>query len=428
MVTPLSNSLRRKLEQSTISDVALLYNEEFLVGDAGEIDHTVCWFLEGEDADPDVSIEISVYKITDRRDGYVYWNTRRILVPRSKLASELHLGRLSLKELIKKRQLSSDEGKSIQIEIEGVEKECQEELERIRKKCLEETHEKSVVYEEELKVYGKEITADEEYCADRIEKIRIQMEQDIAEEKRRMEASRADIENKVVNEINEAQEQYNESVTNTKGFKGFTHFELPVVMISCALMSVVALILRFTYIVPLEALVYKLSALAPPSSLFLVVPAICLLVGVVVGGVVGRIVRLVRSRKVSAPLKQLKQRLANDLAVLSKDYEKTIEQLKEVADKAGNEYKVQIDFFNSRKAKIRENRDAVAAEVRSGFDYESNTIRKVADKKIKLLQGKIKTNLKIELKPESEKDSFPPYYNARSLGYKEGLKPAEYEL
>ena len=97
---PISSAMRRTLEESLRSDAGILY-KGLLSADC-IIDPTRCWFMEWEEADPDASLLIAIYKITDRNVEY-YGNTRRVslsynarqlLVPRSIRARDFHAGRI----------------------------------------------------------------------------------------------------------------------------------------------------------------------------------------------------------------------------------------------------------------------------------------------------------------------------------------------
>jgi len=95
LTLPVTPGMRRKLEQSKRSDTEILYRD--FITSPDEIDPTRCWFADDEEADPAASLEFPIYKITNREVTVnslqgsagisVKWLTRKVLVPRSRLAA-----------------------------------------------------------------------------------------------------------------------------------------------------------------------------------------------------------------------------------------------------------------------------------------------------------------------------------------------------
>lgn len=95
---PLSQVMRQKLEKSIRSDAEIVYRG--LLTSSTSPDPTQCWFLEGELADPDASIELPLYKVTSREvkvDFFqetggvsVRYESRNVLVPRCREAEARH--------------------------------------------------------------------------------------------------------------------------------------------------------------------------------------------------------------------------------------------------------------------------------------------------------------------------------------------------
>ena len=101
---PLSPAHRRKIEYLVMRDGEHIYGDLLEKKQDGSnlIDHTKCWFMEDEEADPDASLIRSVYKITNREVQVdhlrqtggirVHYETRVIFVPRSTYAAAVHGG------------------------------------------------------------------------------------------------------------------------------------------------------------------------------------------------------------------------------------------------------------------------------------------------------------------------------------------------
>lgn len=96
---PLSSTTRRRIESSIENDTKLIYGD--FAPEAG-FDPTLCFFSDDEEADPEASILLPVYKITSRTVKVDYsarsagisvsYNHRRLLVPRSAHARTRHEG------------------------------------------------------------------------------------------------------------------------------------------------------------------------------------------------------------------------------------------------------------------------------------------------------------------------------------------------
>jgi len=94
---PVSRSLRQRLQFVESDGRGYLYGD--WIDEASNLDPAACWFLEGQEADPDVSLVIDMYKITERRVKVNYlarsagievgFNKRRLLVPRSREAQQM---------------------------------------------------------------------------------------------------------------------------------------------------------------------------------------------------------------------------------------------------------------------------------------------------------------------------------------------------
>jgi hypothetical protein len=124
---PLSSATRRKLEQARQRDIETLYRE--LPPADGKLDPTRCWFLTGEESDPDASITLPVYKITNREVQVDYlrgsaglnvaFEKRRVLVPRSSRAQATHENRLKVEDL--PEESLDDTSKQLLTQIRGLE-------------------------------------------------------------------------------------------------------------------------------------------------------------------------------------------------------------------------------------------------------------------------------------------------------------------
>ena len=95
---PMSQGQKMNMEQEFKNTRKNLYGEFHV---PNNLDPTQCFFLADEPADPDESIVLDMHKITKVRGCRVEWAKRRILVPRSNLAAQVHKGTLSQSRLNK---------------------------------------------------------------------------------------------------------------------------------------------------------------------------------------------------------------------------------------------------------------------------------------------------------------------------------------
>lgn len=88
---PVSWAMRNKLKESIANDTDKLYGDFNPFGK--KFDATRCWFIDGEEADPDISLEFRVKRLhlNPTRRKTLYVESQKILVPRSQAAADQHL-------------------------------------------------------------------------------------------------------------------------------------------------------------------------------------------------------------------------------------------------------------------------------------------------------------------------------------------------
>lgn len=404
LTLPLSSSLRRKLEQSLLEEREILYGEFVSSKSKGapiDIDPGQCWFLEGEEADPDSSLVLPVYKITEVKGGSVGWQKRQILVPRSQLAARVHQGKLSLEELAKLRQ--DEETKTILTEIERLETERDKAIKGIEKNLNSAIQQHTSAFEEQLQAFNQQAATEEKKHQDHKQKVHSQLEKDIAAENHRCEQACRKARGQAAIPIAKAEAEYQKTVRDNKGLRGGVRLELPVIVISFSLILFAAYIWNaFTIGVGGE------------------------IAGIMAGIIIGRVVRKYRVQKASLLLQAIQRTLAEELSRLRKESENTIARLKKAAEVNLKETTVFLNGLAQQRTNMQSEYVKKVSELRKQTDREIKELQKNAAGKIQALRKKLETYLKP--RAESEKKSFPPYKTAKSRGYEDGAGPSQNEV
>ncbi|MCX6619546.1 MAG: hypothetical protein NTY38_00400 [Acidobacteria bacterium] len=130
---PLSGPLRQRIELSHQDDGRLLYSR-FGMSPGSFPDVLRCFFLDGAEADPDESMVLSMYRITERkleldyaRRGAkvrIFWETCQLLIPRSVLARKAQEGATARIKAVNRSAAAalSQEGKSHEEACQAIEK------------------------------------------------------------------------------------------------------------------------------------------------------------------------------------------------------------------------------------------------------------------------------------------------------------------
>ncbi len=409
---PLSSPLKRKLEQSNLNDIDTLYSEfQTKKSSRKAIDPTKCWFLEDEEASPDASIRLPIYKITSVKGASVQWQKRQILVPRSELALKVHKGKLTLSKLTNLRQ--DDKSNEIKAKIGKVEAKRNETIKQIKEKCDHSTRQQKEVFEEKLSAYNNRIAPEEIKFKEHIAKITSQLEKDTAAEQSRCKDVCAEAKKQRARPIARAREAHNRVVEKYKGFRGGTRLELPLVGIASPALAVSALIITLTS---------HISIFGQPFLL----PVAGLVIGSLLGFSIGCAVRLFKIKQSAAPLKKLILVLDNEITRLQEISQKTISELKKRAEFVSAQDKKGLLAIEVEREKIRNDHDTRVKQLRHQTESEIGGVQTTAAKEIKQLEKKLEAHLKP--KTESEKTSFPPYKVAKSGDYEDGTGPSEYEI
>lgn len=221
---PLSDALRRRLELAAHSHLEILYPVALPPGD---LDPTLCWFLGGDEADADASVEMPVYRITKKSGPSVEWEKRMVLVPRSVLARDFHQGRVTQADLAARNP--SAEERAMLDEIAGIERGAALEAARIRAEA-------DAAIEAERGALAATLAAHDERwrerkAADKQTLLRVRTEHgrrvEVAKEMhgRRIHA----VKQRQAPRIAEAQEVFEREVAATKGPRAWIRLEAPAI-------------------------------------------------------------------------------------------------------------------------------------------------------------------------------------------------------
>jgi hypothetical protein len=409
---PLSTTLKRRLEQSNRNDIDTLYGDFQTNKSTGKvIDPSKCWFLEGEEASPEASFLIPMYKITSVKGPEVRWQKRQILVPRSDLAQKIHKGELTLKELANIR--NDEKCNELMSEIDKIKAKKDESIGHLEKKRDHSIQQQKKIFEDKLNTYNARMASEEIKLKNHIKDIEQQLQKDITKEKCRSENECNKARRKKEIPIARAREEYRKVASKYNGWNGWTRLELPIFGIISFVLMASALIMTLT------------NSISARDKLFLI-PILAVIIGLMVGFFVGKKIRTLKIARAHMPFSELEHLLNKELYQLQQVSKKNISELQRQAKVNTAIAQNSLLVIDAERGKIKANYDAQVKGIQLKAKADICDRENEAAKEIKPLEDKLKSYL--EPKPESAKTLFPPYQAAKSMGYKDGKDPSRYEI
>ncbi|HEX4961293.1 MAG TPA: hypothetical protein VF173_10680 [Thermoanaerobaculia bacterium] len=409
LALPLSSGQRETLERSLRKDAEILYRD-FLP--AGGVDPTRCWFLESEEADPDASIELSVYKITGRTvqadssqssTGIrVSYSTRRLLIPRSARARDAHSGKLKVEDLPEERLDLESRRLARRIREDEARQRTFAESERLA--CEKEIAEEEARARVELEKHSQRQAAEEKTAAHRLEEIVRQRERKLGDESRRCQAELAAARSRAAAAIAQARTAEAKVVEENRGLRGGWRLEAPAVTSGAGILGLLGWGLQ-------------------PSG---VAGILGVLLGAVLGLALARWVRVRRRARATALVAAAQSSARVEETRITKAGEKAAETLRREAQQASVKAKAQLETLAAEKRTLQEQSENRKREIRGRHDKTVQDSKKASVAKVNDLRRRLKERL--QGKPESAKSDFPAYRTAFANGFKLGTEPSGREM
>ncbi|MFH1861798.1 MAG: hypothetical protein ABH878_03200, partial [bacterium] len=341
---PVSVGMRRKIEQYIRRDLDYLYKDFLSPGAATDVDPTVCWFYSSEESDPDSSIEMVMFKITNVSGDQYHYQKRKVIIPRSKYAEAMHHGR---KPLHKPVDVSD-----LQKQIEQIQKQCDEQVRGIQAACDRTIKERRASITEEVKQQEERAAQEAEQCRKQIAQVEAKLQRQIAEAESRCQRACAMTEFDHAKQIAQAEFIYNRAFNQFGGLNGAARLELPLATVS----AVLSAIGTYHYAAAIAFLDFSRSILLLGAGLLL---------GIGLGFVIGRIVRTFRLRKPRSALNAAKKAKDRAIKQIHNEHDKKIAELKKQAEEEAKPAKSRLEQLVQQRTMIADSIEKELAKVRA---------------------------------------------------------------
>jgi hypothetical protein len=403
---PLSGAVRRTFAQSILSDSRMLYTQ-FGMEDAYP-DATKCFFVEGAPADPEASLIVRMYRITDRDIQVdrlrgsagirVSYRQVRLLVPRSVLAAE-HAGGGTVRfETAEVDYTPAQREAAQRLKRLGVEHRRAEQLRR-------DSTEENVRAEEEQTRAAVE-TATEKAGPALTEARRAlasEAQREVAQrtaERQRLEGQQRAIRTRYEPRLQAARAHAEERNRRLSGGKALVSIDVPL-----ASVAVVALAL----------------------SVWRTTPAwLILAIGIVFGLLTGRLARRLARATIERDVSRLAKERDAELQVAAGRAAERERELHDATETRCRPWKETVRALDREVARLEElGRQRVSA-IRRTTDEQARKAKEAFEASATALRAELSRTVKA--KRETAKTDFPAYQGAKGKGFKEGSEPSGSEM
>lgn len=403
---PISDSQQRKIERNIRHDTEILYRE---MGDLPEgFQAGDCWFIPGEPADPDASLELSVYKITEINAVNCRWTTRKVLVPRSRLASAVHRGDAKARETLAKRA-GDPVAVRLREQIAHLEHRAATEAQPIEASRQQRHAEAEGRHARILDAYERNIRQSEEAARTLVARYDADLRTRVAAEQKKCDDACAAVAAQHAPAIDQARAEFEECTVTFRGFTGFVRFELAGTGIALPAMLV------FTY------LGMRGAGFSTPAMLIA-----ALMTAAVFGGGLGAVLRRFLVKRLGMPLERLTAARDAETAPLRLQAKTAIEQVRRTNLAASEPYRRTVAQIEAKRKELSDQRQYELAAIDSEAAEATRLAQQNTHRKLAELRGALEG--RTTAKPEAARYDFPPYRYCRSNGYSDGEKPSDSEV
>ena len=399
---PLSRAMQLELGTSIRRDTGYLYEDYEIPED---VDPTECWFFGGEPADPDASIVMPIHLVTQRTSQTVRWKRGEVLVPRSKLAADVHSGRIRVEDIARIR--GTAEVRRLEAERQAA---CDGVDEQVRRAEAEGSRRLQQIEEDgrqRLRGFDARIASQE--AEDRAFIDSCQADYDRFDKRRRkmLQDAREKFHREMDQRTREAREAYERTLSDSRGLQGFLGIYLPIGLAAGAILAGVGIVWAGAEF--LEGVSRVIRACVGGS------------IGMGLGIAIAGRVRAARLRRAMAPLSELAPEKARRTREIDAQFEAVKAKAKRKLDAATADARKRITANKSKREAVRKDTEARTQDARKQIQAERSKIRRDSKAKIKRIEDRISAML--TPKKELAKREFPAYQKALSLGYRDGERP-----
>ena len=406
---PLSAGAHRRLEQALRDDKKALYGDF----DSQELDPATCWFLAGEDADPDASVVVSVYKIVRVQGISVQWQTRQILIPRSKIVREIHGGgAVGAAKLTELRQ--GPKWKAIQEEIAGIRADCERAVKDAEQKSGINIQARRAEYEKRRAMFDAKVADQERSDRALLAGMELRLEQAIGEENGRQDEVWSLREKKYEPARIQIRNDRQTAIDAFGGLRSWHALELPAAFLGTAVHGFLGGALSF--VLPAGGGVGPVATMAMAGSG----------IGLIVGVSMAQFGRRYASRQVARRSVAIEEAVAEDKARNDLARQAALKALRGQHEKDASTIKGRLDTLDGDRAAMQKHYEKEKADIESDTQARIKSLRAATNAKMAPLEAKLNAGAKP--RPEKAKDEYPAYVKAQSQGFVDGLKPSDSEI
>jgi hypothetical protein len=402
---PLSGKVRRAVEQSLQDDNRILYSQ-FYTDPSGWPTSLECFFLPGAEADPDASIAISMYRITERKIEVdriqrsaglrLFWDRATLLVPRSTCA------------------MAAGSSGTAEVEIPEAEYKPAQRAAAVQLKALR----------SELDAVQAEITK-QRTAETRAEEQRQKAELRVVEEREAARVTEAEAALATANRNEAEQIKTEEQRLESENERMATAHEPGLEAARVRVAATRERLQRGTSFLLIEiplALLGTLSLLLMRIGPYVVIVAGALVFAFLASSVIRRACGLLAAYPLHAAARALEREKA---ACLAESSSRRLAIQAEAAKVTGR-WKSLLSSVESEKNAILEASRQRAEELTGRLDERAGRATAEFQQKERKLRSQLVRKAKV-LK-ESQKGEFPAYRAARKKGFKEGSRPSSVEF
>jgi|GEM_PF-2092436 len=402
---PHSTEVKRKLEQAIRSDTQYLYSDFDM---SNGVDPSQCWFLKGQAADPDASILLPVYRVTDQAIFSTQWRQRQVLIPRSKVAQQFHENQIGVAEVA--RQCTQERAGPYWRQIQQIEEEAEEAKKRVQSAQREGLDRVRSDFEQELNDFNRACAQQERQDQKRLK----QVEEHYEFFKKSVETSTEEACRKAECEGAKpiaASEKNRDRIRKAlRRGKGMLRVHLPLCGLFVPGGAVLGGYLSSIQILP--------PRLIEPQWLPLAVGAG---VGLLFGAVWGELLRAAILGHASRRLNAAQARLRYKKDDLTRKGNRQIRKAKKRAEKDVLPERRRLTTNAKHRQALKDRRKRRESTIKEEADARLQEIEARKHKRLKPLKKRLASLFKI--KGESKKLSFPGYVGALNKGFQPGERP-----
>ncbi len=418
LALPLSPSLQRRIEGMRGEYIESLYGCFYANPyQARSIDPTECWFLPGELSDPESSLLLPVSKMESTKRSGSTLNVQEVLIPRSRFADMLHIGKTPLSSLRDQRQTEVVRLTSM---VDGIQNEILRDHQRLEKACTSAIDQENSYWQAQTKAFSKEIVQEETALRTAIERIEESFRPRITEIDARLTAARTTVIERWGPTLKAAQN----AVTRLRPINRLARITLPITGIIAAAVALslsalsAAYAWTFQYITPIELLLRERFYVSDRLVDFLPI-VIATILTVILAIALAEIVLSGKARAAKHALEKLERRQGEDFAWIDQVVQKQRDVVLSEQDAQLLDQRVKLAIITKRREDFLHEMNQRVADIQNRHQQERERRQENLNHRLLALKQQLES-YQHPPKAADDKSDFPAYIEALRMGYQPG--------